>query len=264
MRRILDDGRRRRDREPVREFRPSKAQQKHESKRLRPVVVLPALVLLAGACAGVLTATDRRGALFIYLGLFAFSGFVAAVIVVVLLVRNRKFLANARIRISADTIEYSNARGKVVAFDRTDSSLRALLARISPAPNSEGINLPPALTLFVSDQTHAVRLRGSDWEIDDLRAVVGAANTRFDPSDRDRRAVRRRRSEHQDGDVAHPWDQADQTDGAWRALSPKQVNELIPGTMSFRETHPLTFALLIGFGSVALLLLIIVGVALAI
>jgi hypothetical protein len=246
MRRILDDGRQRGDREPVREFRPSKAQQKRESKRLRPVVVLPALALLAGACAGVLTATDRRGALFIYLGLFGFSALLAAAIVVVLRVRNRKFLANGRIRISADTVEYTNARGKLVAFDRADSSLRALLAWISPAPNSEGINLPPSLMLFVSDQTQSIRLRGADWEIDDLRAVVSAADTRFDPSG-----------------VSTSWDQADETGGAWRALSPKQVNELIPGTMSFRETHPLTFALLIGFGSVALLLLIVVGVALA-
>ena len=47
------------------------------------------------------------------------------------------------------------------------------------------------------------------------------------------------------------------------ALSPKEVNELIPGTMSFRETHPLTFALLIGFGSAALLLLIVFGIAIA-
>ena len=236
MRRILDDGLPRGEREPFEEFRPSKAQQKQESRRLRPVAVLPALVLLAGACVGVLTATDRIGALVIYLGLFGFSGAVAAIVFAVLLPRNRRFLANARIRISARAIEYTNARGKVIAFDRADSSVRALLALITPAPNSEGINLPASLMLFVSDQTHSLRLRGSDWQIESLRAVLDAANTRFDRSTREHGAT---------------------------ALSPKEVNELIPGTMSFRETHPLTFALLIGFGSAALLLLIVFGIAIA-
>jgi len=236
MRRILDDGHSRGEREPFEEFRPSKARQKQESKRLRPVAVLPALVLVAGACVGVLTATDRSAALVIYLGLFGFSGVVAAVILAVLLPRNRRFLANARIRISARAIEYTNARGKVIAFDRADVSLSALLAPITPAPNSEGIHLPASLMLFVSDQTHSLRLRGSDWELEGLRAVVDAANTRFDRSGREHGA---------------------------RALSPEEVNELIPGTMSFRETHPLTFALLIGFGSAALLVLIVVGIAIA-
>jgi hypothetical protein len=236
MRRILDDGLARDEREPFEEFRPSKAQQKHESKRLRPVAVLPALVLVAGACVGVLTATDRSGALVVYLGLFGFSGVMAAIILAFLLPRNRRFLANARIRISAHAIEYTNARGKVIAFDRADSSLRALLARITPAPNSEGINLPASLMLFVSDQAHSLRLRGSDWDIDDLKAVLGAVNAHYDRSDREHGAT---------------------------ALSPKEVNELIPGTMSFRETHPLTFALLIGFGSAALLLLIVIGIAIA-
>jgi hypothetical protein len=236
MRRILDDGLSRAEREPFEEFRPSKAQQKRESKRLRPVAVLPALVFVGGACVGVLTATDRSAALVIYLGLFGFSGVVAAVILAVLLPRNRRFLANARIRISARAIEYTNARGKVIAFDRADVSLSALLAPITPAPNSEGINLPASLMLFVSDQTQSLRLRGSDWELEGLRAVVDAANTRFDRSSREHGA---------------------------EALSPKEVNELIPGTMSFRETHPLTFALLIGFGSAALLVLIVVGIAIA-
>jgi hypothetical protein len=263
MRRILDDGLPRDEREPFEEFRPSKAQQKQESKRLRPVAVLPALALLVGAGIGVMTDSDRLGALFIYLGLFGFSGAVAAIILAVLLPRNRRFLANARIRISAHAIEYTNARGKVIAFDRADSSLRALLAWVLPAPNSEGINLPSSLMLFVSDQTHSIRLHGSDWEIENLRAVVAAANTRFDPSARERRSARKRRPAYEDADVPPLWDQADESFGALKALSAKQVNELIPGTMSFRETHPLTFALIIGFGSVALLLLIIVGVALA-
>jgi hypothetical protein len=263
MRRILDDGLPRDEREPFEEFRPSKAQQKQESKRLRPVAVLPALALLVGVGIGVMTASDRLEALFIYLGLFGFSGAVAAIILAVLLPRNRRFLANARIRISAHAIEYTNARGKVIAFDRADSSLRALLAWVLPAPNSEGINLPSSLMLFVSDQTHSIRLRGSDWEIENLRAVVAAANTRFDPSARERRSARKRRSAYEDADVPPLWDQADESFGALKALSAKQVNELIPGTMSFRETHPLTFALIIGFGSVALLLLIVVGVALA-
>ena len=236
MRRILDDGLARDEREPFEEFRPSKAQQKHESRRLRPVAVLPALILVAGACVGVLTATDRSGALVVYLGLFGFSGVVAAVILAVLLPRNRRFLANARVRISARTIEYTDARGKVIAFDRADSSVRALLARITPAPNSEGINLPASLILFISDRAHSLRLRGSDWELDDLKAVLDAAKTRFDRSGREHGAM---------------------------ALSPKEVNELIPGTMSFRETHPLTFALLIGFGSAALLVLIVVGTSIA-
>jgi hypothetical protein len=36
------------------------------------------------------------------------------------------------------------------------------------------------------------------------------------------------------------------------------------GTMSFRETHPLTFALLIGFGSAALLLVVVFAVGFAV
>ena len=197
--------------------------------------MLPALVLVAGAeewCPDGHRPRWRAGRL---LGLFGFSGVVAAIILGVLLLETDGF-SPTRASDLALAIEYTNARGKVIAFDRADSSLRALLAPITPAPNSEGINLPASLTLFVSDQTHALRLRGSDWEFDDLKAVLGAAKTRFDRSGREHGAT---------------------------ALSPKEVNELIPGTMSFRETHPLTFALTVGFGSAALLLLIVVGVAIA-
>ncbi|WP_181133676.1 hypothetical protein [Rathayibacter sp. AY2B9] len=245
--------------EPVREFRPSRARQRNESRRLRPVAVLPALVLLAGSVWGVVIADDRGAALAVYLGLFGFATVVALVIVGVLALRNRRFLATASLRISDRAIECTDARGRVVTFDRADPSVKALLAWVPAGPNSEGIDLPPSLILFLSDGTRSLRLRGADWEIEDLRAVVAAVTTPLVPAARGVHtgsrsvwarltgAARRRKIE------APPV--------AEKTLGPSEINELIPGTMSFRETRPLTFALLIGFGSVALVLCVVVGVA---
>ena len=240
--------------EPVREFRPTKARQKQESRRLRPVAVLPALALVVGACIGVVTSPDPTGALVIYLVLFGFSGFVAVIIVAFLGRRNRKFLAQAIIRISDHAIEYTDAKGRVVAFDRADSSLTSLLAWVSSPPNGQGIHLPPSLILFMSDQTRSMRLRGSDWEIEDLNAIASAARKRLHPSDGVNPA------DHQPGSMPRQGE-VDETPALWEAIDAKQVKELMPGTMSFRETRPLTFALLIGFGSAALLLAIVFAVA---
>lgn len=245
---------RRSERQPVREFRPTKARQKQESRRLRPVAVLPALALLVGACIGVVTSPDPTGALFIYLGLFGFSGLVAVIVVAILGRRNRRFLAQAVIRISDDAIEYTDAKGKVIAFDRADPSLKSLLAWVSSPPNDQAIHLPPSLTLFMSDQTRSMRLRGSDWEIEDLNAIASAARTRLHPSDGVNPV------DHQRGSIPRR-KEVGETPALWEAIDAKQVNDLIPGTMSFRETHPLTFALLIGFGSAALLLAIVFAVA---
>ncbi|PTL71867.1 hypothetical protein C1I63_02770 [Rathayibacter caricis DSM 15933] len=221
--------------------------------------MLPALVMLAGSAWGVAAADDPAAALVVYLGLFGFSAAVAVLIVGVLRVRNRRFLATASLRISDRAIEYTDARGRVVPFDRADPSLAALLTRVSAGPNSEGIRLPPSLVLFLSDGTRSLRLRGADWEIEDLRAVVAAVETPIPPAARGLRASGRRGRERADAarrEAAAP-------PAAERTLSPGEINELIPGTMSLRETHPMTFALLIGFGSAALLLVVVVGIALA-
>jgi len=221
--------------------------------------VLPALVLLAGTVWGVVASDDPAGAMVVYLGLYGFSTAVAVLIVGVPRVRNRRFLATASLRISDRAIEYTDARGRVVAFERADPSLAALLTRVAAGPNSEGIRLPPSLVLFLSDGTRSLRLRGSDWELEDLRAVVAAVETPTPPAPRGIRA-RGRRGRERTGAArrevaASPVEE--------KTLSPGEINELIPGTMSFRETHPTTFALLIGFGSVALLLVAVVGIALA-
>lgn len=221
--------------------------------------MLPALVMLAGSAWGVAAADDPAAALVVYLGLFGFSAAVAVLIVGVLRVRNRRFLATASLRISDRAIEYTDARGRVVPFDRADPSLAALLTRVSAGPNSEGIRLPPSLVLFLSDGTRSLRLRGADWEIEDLRAVVAAVETPIPPAARGLRASGRRGRERADAarrEAAAP-------PAAERTLSPGEINELIPGTMGFRETHPMTSALLIGFGAAALLLVVVVGIALA-
>lgn len=219
--------------------------------------MVPALVLLAGASWGILTADDRRGALYAYLGLFGVAAVIAAVVIGVLLVRNRRFLSGALLRISPRAIEYTNTRGRVVVFDRTDPSLRALLTWLAAGPNSEAMRLPPSLILFLSDETQAIRLRGADWEIDALEAVVRAADPAL-PSTGSRRLGRRRPVEG-----AGTTSSEDLVDGPppWNVLSAREVDELIPGTMSFRETRPITFALLVGFGSTALLLAVVIGVA---
>lgn len=245
----------REERRPVLEFRPSRARQKRESRGLRPAAVVPALVLLAGTSAGILTADDRRAALQAYLALFGVAALVAAVVIGVLLVRNRRFHSRAFLRISPRMIEYTNARGRVVAFERDDPSLRALLAWVAPGPNSEAVHLPPSLILFVSDRTRSIRLRGADWETDALEAVVGAADARPATSGD------RRRSGRRPADGAGTASLGDGTPPPWDVLSAHQVEELIPGTMSFRETRPTTFALLVGGGSAALLLAVVVVVA---
>ncbi|WP_244259256.1 hypothetical protein [Rathayibacter sp. VKM Ac-2759] len=203
-------------------------------------------------------ADDRRGALFAYLGLLGVAAVVSAIVVGVLLVRNRRFHSAAILRISPQTIEYTNARGGVTAFDRADPSLRALLAWVAPGPNSEAVRLPPSLILFLSDRTRSIRLRGAEWEIDALEAVVGAAGPRLPSSAGGRRPDRRRQATG--AEAASP-SVADGTTPPWEVLSARQVDELIPGTMSFRETRPTTFALLVGFGSTALLLAVVIGVA---
>ncbi|KQP97521.1 MULTISPECIES: hypothetical protein [unclassified Rathayibacter] len=246
------------EREPVREFRPSRARQKQESRRLRPAAVVPAAVLLAGATWGILTADDRQGALYAYLGLFGVAAVVSAVIIGVLLVRNRRFHAEAVIRIRPHAIEYTNARGETIAFDSADPSVRALLAWLAPGPNSEGIRLPPSLILFLSDRTRSIRLRGGDWEIDALEAVVRAADPRLRSSGSGRRSGR---SAEDAPGTSSPEDVVGRMPPAWEVLSARQVDDLIPGTMSFRETRPMTFALLVGFGSAALLLAVVIGVA---
>ncbi|WP_146088056.1 hypothetical protein [Rathayibacter sp. AY1B5] len=256
--------RRRADRsEPVREFRPSRARQKNESRRLRPVAVLPALVLLAGSVWGVVVADDRGAALAVYLGLFGFATAVALVIIGVLGLRNRRFLATASLRISDRAIECTDARGRVVTFERADPSVRALLAWVPAGPNSEGIHLPPSLVLFLSDGTRSLRLRGADWEIEDLRAVVAAVETPLVPTARGVRAGGRSVWARLLAGAARRR-QIEAPPAAEKTLSPAEINELIPGTMSVRETRPLTFALLIGSGSVALVLGVVVGVALVV
>jgi hypothetical protein len=219
-------------------FLPSNARQKQEAKRLRPVAVVPALALLAGATISILSAHDRSGALLTYLGLFGFSVCVALVIVAVLRRRNRRFLQRASVRITDRTIEFTDDRGRVKSFERGDPSLNGLLAWVRNGTYGEGVHLPPALTLFVSDRSRSVRLRGSDWDADDLDAILTVVKT-APPTLRAARRIRR---------------EAHETPAAPEVMDAKRVNEILPGSMRFSETHPLTFALLIGFGSAAALL----------
>lgn len=123
--------------------------------------MLPALVPLAGSVWGVMVADDRGAALAVYLGLFGFAAVVALMIVGVLGLRNRRFLATASVRISDRAIECTDARGRVVTFDRADPSVTALLAWVPAGPNSEGINLPPSLIVFLSDGSRSLRRVGS-------------------------------------------------------------------------------------------------------
>ena len=72
--------RRKRHDEPPRvaTFRPSRASQQQENMRLRYIAVLPSVLLIGGATAGVLSADDRRDALLAYGGLLAVAGLIAA------------------------------------------------------------------------------------------------------------------------------------------------------------------------------------------
>ncbi|WKK71762.1 hypothetical protein Q0F99_00695 [Rathayibacter oskolensis] len=88
--------------------------------------------------------------------------------------------------------------------------------------------------------------------------MVGAAGPRHPSPAGGRRPDRRRQATN--AEAASP-SVADGTPPPWEVLSARQVDELIPGTMSFRETRPMTFALLVGFGSTALLLAVVIGVA---
>ncbi|MEI5676412.1 MULTISPECIES: hypothetical protein [unclassified Nocardioides] len=222
--------RRRHDPPPrVATYRPSRASQRQENMRLRYTAVLPSLLLIGGATAGVLSADDRRYALLVYGGLFAVAGLIAAPIVAVLSVRNRMLFTNSSITVTPETVTHVDRRGRSTTFDRSDPALTALLSWVEPtAPPYGGVFPPKTLQLFIADSTHQVRVAGSDWDTGDLRAVTEAAN----------------------GHVAD------------HVSTARQVNEAIPGAMSFRERRPLTFALAVGFGSVAALLLVIVLIAL--
>lgn len=209
-------------------FRPSRASQQHENSRLRYVAVLPSLLLIAGATAGVLSADDRREALLAYAGLVAVAILIAVPIVVVVSVRNRMLFANSSLTVTPEAVTYVDRRGRSTTFDRSDPTLTSLLSWVEPTvPPYGGVFPPKTLHLFIADSTHQVRVAGSDWETGDLEVVTEAAN----------------------GRVAHD------------VSSARQVNEAIPGAMSFRELRPVTFALAVGFGSVALLLIVIVLIA---
>ncbi|MCL3819541.1 hypothetical protein [Aeromicrobium wangtongii] len=222
-------GRKQHDHPPrVATFRPSRASQQQESTRLRYIAVLPSLLLIGGATAGVLSADDRRDALLVYGGLLAVAGLIAAPIVVVLLVRNKMLLANSSFTVTHETVTHVDRRGRSTTFDRSDPTLTSLLSWVEPTVLPYGGVFPPkTLQLFIADSTQQVRVAGSDWEAGDLRVVTEAAN----------------------GHVAHDLSTA------------RQVNEAIPGAMSFRELRPLTFALAVGFGSAAFLLMVIVLIA---
>ncbi|WP_191200337.1 hypothetical protein [Nocardioides hwasunensis] len=223
--------RRRRHDEPPRvvTFRPSRASQQQENTRLRYIAVLPSLLMIGGATAGVLSADDRSDALLAYGGLLAVAGLIAAPIVVVLSVRNRMLLTNSSLTVTPEAVTHVDRRGRSTTFDRSDPTLTSLLSWVEPtALPSGGVFPPKTLQLFIADSTRQVRIAGSDWETGDLRVVAEAAN----------------------GQVSDVVSTA------------RQVNEAIPGAMSFRELHPLTFALGVGFGSVALLCVAIVLIAL--
>jgi hypothetical protein len=223
--------RRKRDDQPrrVATFRPSRARQQQENTRLRYIAVLPSVVLTSGVAVGVLTADDRREALLAYGALFAVAILIAVPILVVLLTRNRMLFANSSIVVTPETVTYVDRRGRPTTFDRRDPTLSSLLTWVEPTVLPYGGVIPPKTQqLFIADSTRQVRVAGSDWDTDDLRSVTEAAN----------------------GHVV---------EGVSTA---RQVNEAIPGAMSFRELHPLTFALAVGFGSVALVLTVVVLIAL--
>jgi hypothetical protein len=221
--------RKRRDQPPrVATFRPSRASQQQENTRLRYIAVLPALLLIVGVTAGVLSADDRRDALLAYGGLLAVAGLIAGPIVVVVLVRNRMLFANSSLTVTPETVTHVDRRGRSTTFDRSDPTLTALLSWVEPTALPYGGVFPPkTLQLFIADSTQLVRVAGSDWETGDLRVVAEAAN----------------------GHVVQGVSTA------------QQVNEAVPGAMSFRELRPLTFALAVGFGSVAFLVVVIALIA---
>lgn len=221
--------RRRHDQAPrVATFRPSRASQQQENTRLRYIAVLPSLLLVIGVTIGVLSADDRRAALLAYGGLLAVASLIAAPIVVVLSARNRMLFANSSMTVTPEAVTHVDRRGRSTTFDRSDPTLTSLLTWVEPtAPPYGGVIPPKTLHLFIANSAHQVRVAGSDWETDDLRSVTEATN----------------------GHVAHGVSTA------------RQVNEAIPGAMSFRELRPLTFALAIGFGSVAVVLTMIVLMA---
>lgn len=209
-------------------FRPSRASQQQESSRLRYTAVLPSLLLIGGATVGVLSAEDRRNALLAYGGLLAVAGLIAAPILVVVSVRNKRLFANSSLTVTPESVTHVDRRGRSTTFDRTDPTLTSLLSWVEPTTLPYGGVFPSkTLQLFIADSTRQVRLAGSDWETGDLEVVAQAANG------------------HVSRDV----------------ITARQVNEAIPGAMSFRELRPLTFALSVGFGSAALLLIVIFLVA---
>ncbi|MRJ77669.1 hypothetical protein GEV29_14085 [Aeromicrobium sp. SMF47] len=209
-------------------FRPSRASQQQENTRLRYIAVLPSLLLIGGVTVGVLSADDRRAALLTYGGLLAVAGLIAAPIIVVLSARNRMLFANSSLTVTPEAVTHVDRRGRPTTFDRSDPTLTSLLTWVEPTALPYGGVFPPKTQLlFIADSTRQVRVAGSDWETDDLRSVTEATN----------------------GHAA---------EGVSTA---RQVNEAIPGAMSFRELRPLTFALAVGFGSVAFLLMAIVLIA---
>lgn len=222
--------RRKRHEQPpaVATFRPSRASQLQENTRLRYIAVLPSMLLIVGMTVGVLSADDRSDALLAYAALLALACLIATPILVVLLGRNRMLFANSSLTVTPETVTHVDRRGRATTFDRSDPTLTSLLSWVEPtAPPYGGVFPPKALQLFIADSTHHIRVAGSDWETDDLKAVTEAANGRV-------------------------------ADGVSTA---QQVNEAIPGAMSFRELRPVTFALTVGFGSAAFLLTVIVLIA---
>lgn len=210
-------------------FRPSRSRQQQENTRLRYIAVLPSLLLVGGITAGVLSADNRSAALLAYGGLIVVAGLIAVPIVVVLARRNRMLFANSSITVTPDAVTVVDRRGRPTTFDRGDPTLTSLLTWVEPTVLPYGGVIPPKTQqLFIADSTRQVRVAGSDWETDDLRSVAEAANGRV-------------------------------SEGVSTA---RQVNEAIPGAMSFREVRPLTFALAVGFGSVAVVLALIVLIAL--
>lgn len=206
-------------------FRPSRDSQRKEHQRLRYTAVLPTLVLVVGVTAGVVTADDRREALLAYGAMLAIAVVIAVPIIVVLLRRNTSLFANSSLTVTPETVTHVDRRGRPTTFDRTDPTVTSLLTWLEPTAMPNGGVFPPkTLQLFIADSTRQVRVAGSDWELDDLRAVAEATNGRV----------------------------------ASEISTAKEVNDEIPGSMSFRELRPMTFALTTAFGFVAALLAVIV------